>query len=511
MIGKKRKGVIMRVLKFKCELLSDVILNQKAATEGPNRTLDFIPGSNFLGIAAGKLYKELGYETARRMFHSDEVRFGDAHPAYGSNRMLRIPAALFYPKLDKESERTHWVHHKIANPDSSELREAQLKQERAGFVDFTAVTADGGQAVRMKVATDFAIKSAYDRDTRRSKDQQMFGYQSIEKGATFYFRVEMEDGMLEEKLEDGTPKYEKLLTEALCGIRRIGRSRCAQYGLVDISKYEYTEVETPSKSTNEVVIYADSRLIFLDSNGLPTLQPTITQLLGKDTKQTNEDKICWSKSQIGIFKYAPYNYTRGCFDADRYGFEKGSVIVLEMKEQVDVASLCNCIGYYQNEGFGKVIFNPAFLEADEEGKTKYNIIAEEQPEASGTGTVNGSKTELMQYIDKCMQTVKINKSIYVAVNEWVQDNSPNFKGEAFAAQWGTIRDIAIKSDNCRTLSDHLFKEGKGYLVHGVAKEKWTAYLGLLKKFIDENSEYAPMAVVNLASQMQKECGLEEKK
>lgn len=46
----------MTTLQFKCTLLSDVILNQKAATEGPNQTLDFIPGSNFLGIVASKLY-----------------------------------------------------------------------------------------------------------------------------------------------------------------------------------------------------------------------------------------------------------------------------------------------------------------------------------------------------------------------------------------------------------------------------------------------------------------------
>ena len=47
-------------LAFAAELLSDVILNQKAATEGPNKTLDFIPGSCFLGIVAGNgNYKKL--------------------------------------------------------------------------------------------------------------------------------------------------------------------------------------------------------------------------------------------------------------------------------------------------------------------------------------------------------------------------------------------------------------------------------------------------------------------
>lgn len=500
----------MNVLKFKCELLSDVILNQKAATEGPNRTLDFIPGSNFLGIAAGKLYRELTPEMARRMFHSDEVRFGDAHPAHGKNRMLRIPAALFYPKLDKEDKRLHWVHHKIADPDSPKLRKAQLKQERSGFVDFVSVTPHGGQAVRIKVATDFVIKSAYDRETRRSKDKQLFGYQSMEKGRTFYFRVEMEDSMLVEKQEDGIPKYETLLTEALCGIRRIGRSRCAQYGLVEISRCEYTEVEMLSSKSTEIVIYADSRLIFLDDDGLPTLQPTIMQLLGKNV-QKSAGKINWSKSQIGTFKYAPYNYTRSCFDVDRYGLEKGSVIVLEMKEPIDTATLCDHIGSYRNEGFGKVIFNPAFLEADTEGKTKYKIITEKQSERNKTDTFEGPKTELMQYLDRCIQTLEINKPIYKAVNTWVKDNADKFKGEAFPSQWGAIRNIALKSRNYEELTEKLFKEGDGYLVHGVAKEKWGGRLNLLKDFIEENKINAPKAVVNLASQMQKKCGWENKK
>lgn len=49
----------MNVLRFKCTLLSDVILNQKSATEGTNVTLDFIPGNCFLGIVAGVLYDKL--------------------------------------------------------------------------------------------------------------------------------------------------------------------------------------------------------------------------------------------------------------------------------------------------------------------------------------------------------------------------------------------------------------------------------------------------------------------
>ena len=37
-------------MKFKCTLLSDLVLNETSSSEGKQRCLDFIPGNNFLGI-----------------------------------------------------------------------------------------------------------------------------------------------------------------------------------------------------------------------------------------------------------------------------------------------------------------------------------------------------------------------------------------------------------------------------------------------------------------------------
>ena len=87
----------MSVLQFKCTLLTDVILNQKAATEGPNTTLDFIPGSNFLGIVANKYQTFAEAGMAMEVFHSGNVRFGDAHPSNSDFRGLKVPASMFYP------------------------------------------------------------------------------------------------------------------------------------------------------------------------------------------------------------------------------------------------------------------------------------------------------------------------------------------------------------------------------------------------------------------------------
>lgn len=104
----------MKTLKFKCKLLSDVILNQKAASEGANNTLDFIPGSNFLGIVAAK-YADFG-DAAMEVFHSGKVRFGDAHPVCKGHdvmRTLRVPASMYYPKPEKASE-VCYIHHEYS-------------------------------------------------------------------------------------------------------------------------------------------------------------------------------------------------------------------------------------------------------------------------------------------------------------------------------------------------------------------------------------------------------------
>ena len=340
----------MMRLKFKCELLTDVILNQKAASEGANQTLDFIPGSNFLGIVADKIYKARSKESLE-IFHSGKVRFGDAHPANGENRALRIPAVLYFPKGQSEKERQHYVHHEIANPSSGELRKIQLKQERSGYADFTGVLAEGGTAMRFKVDTVFAIKSAYDRIHRRSQNEQMFGYQSMGKGMVYYFTVEIDDELL---------AYANSIKDALEGVKRVGRSRSAQYGLVNIKEYDgFKEVQSgTAREDNLLIIYAESRLIFLDNDGQPTYQPSFGQLVGRKETGKDEEKILWGKSQLRTFQYAPYNYQRRCFDTDRCGIEKGSVIVIQLKDKVDISGLPTHLGSYLNEGFGKVIYNP---------------------------------------------------------------------------------------------------------------------------------------------------------
>ncbi|MDE6561196.1 MAG: hypothetical protein K2K75_07440 [Muribaculaceae bacterium] len=496
----------MKKLKFKCTLLSDVILNMKSATTGPNETLDFIPGSNFLGIVAAALYPTATSEEALLLFHSGKVRFGDAHPSQSGIRGLRVPAAMYYPKLSSP-EKELYIHHLI--PKEKDMTGLQLKQCRNGFYVFPVINGLDSKAPvakQVRTYTDFAIKSAYDRQQRRSKDEQLFGYQSLRKGLAMYFSVEFDDSA--SSLMDN-------VREALEKGDRIGRSRSAQYGHVKIEHLPegYLEEEGGRPLYGDlkgyVAVYADSRLIFLDEYGMPTFQPTAGQLGLKG-------EIDWEKSQVRTFRYAPWNFKRQCFDTDRCGIEKGSVLVVRLPEGYTPDLHSRAVGAYLNEGFGQVIYNPSFLSGDKDGKALCRLVTDSKDvnlnKPSSCDSVSGT---LLSYLKSRKQEDDGYEKIYTVVNSWVRDNANKFQQGAFASQWGNIRSMATSAVSFEELVEDLLgsdeKDTSAYLRHGVAKKKWEGKrIKAFEKFVKElmtdkslTDAMSRLAIVNLASEMGK--------
>ena len=477
----------MKRLKFECRLMSDVILNQSAATEGECSTLDFIPGNCFLGIVAAR-YNDFGND-AITVFHSGRVRFGDAHPVcvgHEGVRSLRVPASIYYPKLKNIGE--SYVHHCYErNKDTGDNGSPQqLKQCRNGFYAFEN---NDKKAYPVNTDKSFAVKSAYDRESRRAKDSRMYCYESLGKGASFLFEVEVDDDRLSGKIRD-----------LLVGKRHIGRSRSAQYGLVEIFEKDYGDVPSTNKLTETgggkyVTVYADSRLIFLDQNNEPTFRPSAKDL-GIDN-----GKICWDKSQVRTFRYAPWNGCRSTRDADRCGIEKGSVFVVENCGQKEFES--QYVGAYRNEGFGKVVYNPSFLESKgENGRTEYHFEEPAGQKNDCEPSIQAKDlggTPLLDYISRKATEDDTDRIVFKKVNEFVEQNKGLFSGDKFASQWGTIRTIAMRHP------EDLEKAVIGkYVEKGVAKEKWEGgRKKILEEFISGMGGDAAKALINLASEMAK--------
>ena len=334
-----------------------------------------------------------------------------------------------------------------------------------------------------------------------------------------YFTVEF---------EDEAKQYKEAIVKALCGHHHIGRSRSAQYGWVKITESPFEEIATTQQSIQikgkqYLTVYADSRLIFLDENGNNTFQPSTRDLGIED----DDAEIDWKLSQIRTFQYAPWNYKRQAFDTDRCGIEKGSVFLVRTSAGVPSEKT---VGYYKNEGFGHIIYNPVFLQGDENGLSLFKFSKQKETVSICQATeVNSS---LIQFLKKKKKDAEDQNIIIKEVNKFVEQNKKLFSQDLFASQWGSIRALAMAYNDEEKLKkvigceeqENPEKEQKkvikcdkkkepekkqGYIVHGVAAEKWNecGRRKVLEDFL-KNPQFKghlQEAVINLASEMAKIC------
>ncbi len=505
----------MKRLTFKLTLLTDVVVHADSATEGERKALDFIPGSNFLGLVAQR-YDEV--DRPYDVFHSDKVRFGDAHPALNNIRAIKAPLSWFVKKGEKiESER--WVHHAMKDSFYSELiaRGIQLQQVRHGWI----IPEKQNEGNLLSLNTNFAIKSAYDRQKRRSADSKMYGFKSLESGSEWIFHVDMDDDI-----------DDSFIQNSLTGIKYIGKSRSAQYGKVQI---EPLNVQQPELSSTELfegkylVVYAESRLAFFDEYGQPTLRP--------EARHFNLDdnwNLDWSKSQVMYSVYAPYNFKNRTFLNDRICFDKGSVFVFEAKDsaQFTMKAFEKGVGAFLNEGFGQVLVNPVFLAADpENARSVYRIKSEGKNGQTDKShekltAVKDSDPEyenkLSAWLQRKIKEYKEEEFISQRVLDFIKKNKSKFSGIT-PSQWGQIRAVAMTAKDYDEMMDWLFKDVTptagdnqirsqdravaGLLMHGKSEKNWKKCRHILRQELEDvhqqNKPSLQYAAV-LATQMQKE-------
>ena len=465
----------MRIDKYTCTLLSDVIITSMAATEGFKESLDYIPGAKFLGIVAGKLYDMNAEEKTHDVFHSGKVQFSDATLMYNNVSLKKIPFSWFHEKGKKISDGIY-IHHLNQNPN------LQLKQARNGYFSES-------QKVFVSIEQGFSLKSAHDSENRRSKDGQMFGYFSLKKGSTWSFTV-----------SDITGLYADEIKNCLIGSHRIGRSRSAEFGLIDV---DFVEHITPSNQTDvskEIIIYAESNLCFYnDKTGQPTAIPTPKQLTGNANA-----KILWDKCQIRTRNYKTWNRHRANKDAERIIIERGSAFVVHIEQTISTHHFEKGIGSHLNEGFGSVIVNPSFLTENQVGYVKVDI------EYDNKFAIQSKPNDdvLINCLIQRKQNNDFDYNIDKMVNDFISSNKSSLKSVS-NSQWGVLRN---HGKNCKHNSDFdklVFDDAFGFVNKGVSEKEWRIAKVPLKRHLDEihinknlTTAYLPF-VIKLSTQMAK--------
>jgi len=414
----------MRELVFKVEFKSDIVLPATSNTEGNIGQLDYIPGSNFLGMVATE-YKS--YENSFDIFHSGKVRFGDATLLCEGKETYKMPLTIFREKTDK---------HKVINQLQTPLTTLkQAKQLRNGYItkDKTIVF----------VEYNYSQKSAYDKENRRSKDSTMFGYSAIKSKTSWQFTLKYSD------ISDAD--LEKIKAN-LIGTKRLGKSKSAQYGEVKISLAGTLEKVENLTLNSETILYAKSRLALVDEQGNPSYN------LKDICESLEDDNINYNKTQLRTSTFTPYNGVRETKDYERVVINKGSVIVLKNLTQEQFNAIKSGVGAYLSEGFGEVLINPSFL-TDNDFKLKELM----QKDKSKDKVKITSKTALFLQARRESKKTKLN--LANEVDNFIQTYKTLYS-QKMNSQWGSIRSL------CANTKD-IYEDVEKYIDKGVAKEKWS--------------------------------------
>lgn len=205
-------------------LREDCVFSERSATAGGHRGLSYVPGAAILGAFAARVYRDddLSMQDEFQLFHSGRVRFGNGLPVSATGeRGWPMP---FCWHADKGATRTtddgrllaDSVYHLSA--EAARERGTQPEQLRGGFVTETGLVLSPRKALR--------LKTAIDPNTGRARDAALFGYDALSAGQRFVARIDIDD--------DVDDTLAATLRNALPQPMPLGRSRGAEYGLVDV-------------------------------------------------------------------------------------------------------------------------------------------------------------------------------------------------------------------------------------------------------------------------------------
>ena len=330
---------------FLVKLTQDVIISASSASEGHHRSLDYLPGSLFLGLAATRGYTELSPDDSWTVFHSGKVRFLDALPYMEGQPSHPMPLSFHSYKGEQalNDKKTMLEADKVFDPSMpfDGAQAGQPSQLRGGYITLA------GSINQPKL--NYRMKTAIDPSQGRAAKSQLFGYQALEAGQQFLFTLQADS--VSDKLFEKSVKW-------LTGAAQLGRSRTAQYGGVTITPLKALKPSSISNQPKTLTLWLQSDLALVDSLGQPSLTPHPYLF---DLPPGSRWSI--ESSFIRTRRYSQYNAKRRCFDTERHVINRGSVLRFELSQPLTDEALTGLSvqGLYQESGLGQMSVNSPIL------------------------------------------------------------------------------------------------------------------------------------------------------
>ncbi len=451
----------MEELYFKAELLDDIVLSMRTATVGDHKSLDYIPGSVFLGIAASRFYNSMGGDNAWKIFHSSKVRFCNAYPMIGYCRGIPMPLSFHSEKVPRAGKEKL-----VLNFTFPEEREegVQYKQNRNGYVCFN------NEKINIVTPSKTTrMRTAVDAKTGTAAKTQLYSYESLNAGQIFLGKIQWDDSVSEliEPIKDIFTSGE---------IVRVGRSKTASYGRVQISKLDDECVEERPNDEDlngkTFSILAVSDLCLKDfKTGTPKLIVT-PDFLGLGNNWEYDEKKSFSRP----FSICQYNAYRNEIEMQKTLISKGSVFTFNSKSDKELTpeeknniltAVKNGIGNAKGQGFGEIeIFNigKEFLKTDSDS---INSVEEKEltPE-EGKEELTPEEAEWLEWIKPVFLSIDVEDVVEKYVDKFVELCKKIRKNQNFdkrtvfwpkRAQWGKILKVSRLCKSKKDLYSKLFE------------------------------------------------------
>lgn len=432
---------------FKAQLLDDVVLSQRTATVGDHKSLDYIPGSVFLGIAASKLYSNVGKEKAWKLFHTSGIRFCNAYPVINGKRTLPMPLALHsekVPRTGKENEILNFVYPEVKDD------KIQYRQNRNGYVSVT----DDKLSFTIPSKTS-RMRTAINVKTGSAAQSQLYGYESLDAGQIFIGKIEWEDS-----INEIASSIEKLFSSE--EIVHAGRSKTASYGRVKISKLtgESNNLQNTMDNGKSFSILAVSDICLRNPfTGSPELQ-ILPSAIGLDDNWKLDKTRTFTRPSV-VYQYNSY---RKEIEIQKTLISKGSVFTFKSEKELTneekqkiLSSIKNGIGEARGQGFGEIaLFNFDKLLS----KSALN-----QKETLKGPALTENEQKWLDWLTPVYISENVDKKVTNAVNEFVNRCVSIKSFNAFGpekvfwpgkAQWGNIMDVVRTCSSKKEIFAKLF-------------------------------------------------------
>ena len=447
---------------LKCTFESGIVLLATSNTQGRSEVLDFVPGSKFVGVAAGLILKQKVNKLNFDTLLDGTIRFGDATLYKDGKITYKAPLSYHKPKT---GEQKVYNHHYLTTND---FKEHQYVQVRHGYI-----TEDG--------QVHEPIYHFRQKSTRNTDTKEMYGYDAAQREQEWVFAISSSD---EELLAEVVDAFVK-------GQHRIGKSKRVEYGKVTFERLDGFE-PSPGRCkeiNGGVFLYVQSRLALFDpATGQPTFEPTPANLGLADTGA----QIDWEKTQIRTTTFSPYNTAQQTQTYERILIEKGSVIALSnvtcdaIKEKFDAP-----IGAFVNEGLGEILVNPSFLEGKE-------VAFKPQKIETLSPTENIDYAPSDPFIDALVSKAK-QKAERERLMRQVHAYVDASKGaKSMNSQWGVIRSIVAAEPD-----EKVYEAVQAFIKGGISAKEWDKEGERLDAFIQEEGiSDIPNFLLQVAQQMQ---------